>query len=240
MLRLFRCGLVVAAFSNCLVSYGQDASVRATFLGLSAGSGIAFTVASPQRIELPPRSYLAASGGSGESLALSVVVRVQRGRWFGQPELRYQNTYSGDLDFANGSNGLGIISFPTSTTKFHVEQLAFAALGGYTFDPEQRFYLLLGPALALRLGNDGNVAPSNTTSLADDIRYAVDQAPETTQWQLHGGLGWWGRHFGVEVRYCYGLTLLVRRLAFDGNTYDYRVGSNLLLLTANYHFQLKH
>jgi len=239
MLRFFLYSLALALGTSGRAAYGQQAPTRATWVGVSVGESLVFSPSSPTRIELPPGSYLAAAGGTGTAATGAALLRVQRGRWFGQPELRYHSLYSADFTYARGPGGYGIPSGGgTATTAFHVQQLVLGALGGYAFGPGQQFYALLGPAVAVRLGTDGNAAPSAATSLSDDVRYAVDAAPGAAQLQLHGGLGWWGRHVGVEARYAYGLTPLVRRLAFDGHAYDFRVDAHALLLTVGYHGRL--
>lgn len=233
MTSLLRVILVVATCVSYFPVFGQDKSAHGAFWGISGGAGLVFSPASPQRVELPP-SYLAATGGTGETAALTALVRVPRRRWFGQSELRYQNVNSADFTYFRGV-GTGFFSFSTNTTTFHAQQLALAALGGHTFGARQQLYGLLGPALAVRLGTDGNAPPSTSSSLSDDVRYAVDNAPTATQLQLHGGLGWWGKHLGVEARYTHGLTPLVRRIAFDNETHNYRVGANTFMFTVGYH-----
>ena len=235
MTPFLRVALVIAACVSCFPVFGQDKPAPGVFWGISGGGGLVFSPASPQRVELPP-SYLAATGGTGETAALSALVRVLRGRWFGQSELRYQNVNSADFTYFRGV-GSGFFSFSTNTTTFHAQQLALAALGGYTFGSRQQLYGLLGPALAIRLSIDGNAPPSASSSLSDDVRYAVDNAPAASQLQLHGGLGWWDKHLGVEARYAHGLTPLVRRVVFDNETHNYRVGANTFMFTVGYHGQ---
>lgn len=234
MTHFLRVALIIATCVDYSPAFGQNKPSHSAFWGLYGGAGLVFSPASPQRVELPP-SYLAATGSIGETAALGALVRVPRGRWFGQAELRYQNVSSADFTYSRGVS-TGFFSFSTNTTNFHAQQLALAALSGYTFGSRQQLYGLLGPTLAVRLNTNGNVPPS-VSSLSDEVRYAVDNAPAATQLQLHGGLGWWGKHLGVEARYTHGLTPLVRRIVFDNETHEYRVGANTFMFTVGYHGQ---
>ena len=236
MTRFLCCTLAIATCVGSLPAFGQDKPAHNTFLGISGGAGLVFSPAWPQRVDLPP-TYLAANGNTGESGALSVLIRVRRGHWFGQSELRYQNVYSAGFTYFNGVRA-GFLSFSTNTTVFHVQQLELAALGGYAFGPRQQLYWLLGPALAVRQGNDGIAAPSASSNLRDKVLYAMDTAPSASQLQLHGGLGWWGKRLSVEARYTYGLTPLVRRISFDNQTHNFQVGADTFMFTVGYHGQL--
>jgi len=221
---------------------GQHTPERATFVGLMAGTGMALTPASPSYLDLDG-AYIKEHGQSiGPVLLLGAFLRLQRGAWFAQPELRYQNVYSGRFAVSGGGGGSGygsLSSGRTPTVRFHVRQLAGSLLGGYRFGSQQQFYGLLGPALAWRWGTDEEPVPVpsySVNSKSDYLDYAVDQAPAAMQLQLHGALGYWEQHFGLEARFVYGLTPLVRRLPVQEQTYDFRVRSRLLLVSVGYRF----
>ncbi|MDO7847004.1 hypothetical protein Q5H92_11595 [Hymenobacter sp. M29] len=162
---------------------------------------------------------------------------MPRSRWFGQPELRFQSVLSAPFQYYSGLSS-GFFSSSTATTAFYVDQMQVAALAGYTFDARQQWYALLGPAVAWRVNKSGPALPTATASLDDAVRDAVDRAPAAAQLQLHGGLGWWGRHLGVEARYTHGLTPLVRQLSFHNRTYDFLVRSSTVMFTVGYHGRL--
>lgn len=236
--RILPLGLLCAALFSSPLAYGQEASKRATFIGLSAGLGTSLTSGAQQQLDMTPYAYLAPTGGPGAAVSAALFTRVQRGRWFGQPELRFQEVFSGPFEYPGEGGGFGLSFGGRPKQGFHARQFAGAALGGYYFGPHQQYYALLGPAVAFRHGHD-DVRPSDPANGPNtNVRYLMDQAPEKTQWQLHGGVGRWGKHFDVELRYAYGLTPLVRQVEYNGQAHDFKVRASTLTLTLGYHLPL--
>lgn len=236
--RLFQIGLLCAATLSGPLAHAQEAPARATFLGISAGLGASLNAGSTQQLDLPPGMYLNPTSAPGGSVALALLTRVQRGRWFAQPELRYQEVYSAPFSYLGDGGGFGFMSNSNPQLGFHARQFAVSALGGYYFGPQKKHYVLLGPAVAVRRGNDGVPTPDPANGVNSSLRYAMDQAPEKAQLQLHAGVGRWGKHVGVELRYAYGLTPLVRQIDFNNQTYDFKVRASTLTLTLGYHLPL--
>ncbi|MDO7847009.1 hypothetical protein Q5H92_11620 [Hymenobacter sp. M29] len=236
--RIFQIGLLCAAAFSSTLAHGQEAPARATFIGLSAGAGISLAPGSMQQLDMSQGSYLAPTGSPGAGLAVALLTRVQRGRWFAQPELRYQEVNSAPFEYPGGGGGYGSLFSGRPKRGFHARQLAVSALGGYSFGPHKQYYALLGPAVAFRQGNDGVATPNPADGANGSYAYVMDQAPEKTQVQLHAGVGRWGKHFDVELRYAYGLTPLVRQLDFNNQTYDFKVRASTLMLTLGYHLPL--
>lgn len=224
-----------------LSTRGQSAGEHATYLGFTAGGGPTFTATSPRYLDLGGTYLAATAQRPGSTVALSTLVRVQRGPWFVQPELRYQNVYSAGYTYpSSGGGGYGSLFHGADPRlKVHMRQLAVGLVAGYRFGPRQAFYGLLGPALAFRMSADGESVPYAGASPSDQLPYALDQAPVSRQGQLHGGVGWWGRHWGVEARGVYGLSPLARRLPFAGQDYAFQVRSTMLLLSVGYHFDVR-
>ncbi|MBF9142106.1 hypothetical protein [Hymenobacter properus] len=236
--RFFPLGLLCAALFSSPLAHGQEAPQRATFIGLSAGLGSSLAPGAMQQLDMSQGSYLAPTGGLGGAVSAALLTRVQRGRWFAQPELRYQEVFSAPFEYPGGGGGYGSLFSGRPKISFHARQFAGSALGGYYFGPQQQYYALFGPAVAFRHGNDAVPAPNPTDGANSSYAYVMDQAPEKTQWQLHGGVGRWGKHFDVELRYAYGLTPLVRQVEFNNQAYDYKVRASTLTLTLGYHLPL--
>lgn len=216
--------------------YGQ-APTRATYLGATFGAGFAFTPMSPQRVELPPVSYLAAQpGGYGDSFAFSVFVTLVRNHWFLQPKLLYQGLNSCEVTYYGGP---GSFFGGTRTGYFSARQLGISAALGRTFGSRRQFYYSAGPAWVWRTDGPTGPPPSATTSLGDDIRYALETAPARQQVQVLGELGWWARHWGISARINQDLTPLVRRVDFDGRAYPFRVTSTTAMFSFGYRLSME-
>jgi hypothetical protein len=190
-------------------------------------------------LELPQGSYLAPTSTPGGAVALALLVRVQRGRWIAQPELRYQEVDSTPFRYPGVGGGFGSLSNGGDPKRsFRARQFGVSALGGRRFGPQKRCYALLGPAVAFRYGNDGVPPPNPAQFGSSSVPYAMDRAPEKTQLQLHGGVGVWGKHVNVELRYLYGLSPLVRQIVFNNQAYGFKVRASTLVVALGYNLSL--